>query len=123
MDTPEGKVKKKYRARLKALGAYDFKPVQMGYGQRTIDDLCCVQGFFVGIEAKAPGEKPTPLQERTLKEIHDAGGIAIWGDDADEIIADLLNEISARNALGLRAAMAVERTQEPAAPESQSSER
>lgn len=41
------------------------------------DILCCCNGFFVGIEVKAPKGKPSPLQIYNLKEIDKAGGFAI----------------------------------------------
>lgn len=91
MMTPEARIKKKVREHLKSIGAYRFSPVQMGMGQTTLDELCCVQGRFVGIEVKAEGKIPTPRQQLTMKEIHRAGGIAIWGDSY-EIIIERLNQ-------------------------------
>ena len=49
-------------------------PVPSGYGKATIDYFCCVTGIFLGIEAKAPGEKPTARQEAVLEDIRRAGG-------------------------------------------------
>ena len=85
MQTPEGMVKKKVRNYLVELGAYFFFPVQMGIGSPTVDILCCIDGFFVGIEVKALGKKPTPRQSLTLQQIKEAGGVAIWGDNFDSI--------------------------------------
>jgi hypothetical protein len=95
MKTPESYVRDPVRKYLKSIGAYRFAPVQMGLGAVTLDDLCCVGGRFVGIEYKAPGKIPTPRQQLTMKEIHRAGGIAIWGDSADMIKEKL------KEALGL----------------------
>lgn len=87
--TPEVRVKREIRACLNKLGAYSFMPVQTGYGQKTLDYLCCVPGlvtpamvgqrigFFVAVEAKRAGVYPTKFQELTTKTIVDAGGIAI----------------------------------------------
>lgn len=91
MLTPEGRIKKKLRTHLKTIGAYRFSPVQMGLGQTTLDELCCIRGRFVGIEVKAEGGVPTPRQQLTMKEIKRAGGIAIWGDSY-EMIVDRLEE-------------------------------
>lgn len=91
MLTPEGRTKKKLRTYLKAIGAYRFSPVQMGLGQTTVDELCCIRGRFVGIEVKAEGNVPTARQEMTMKEIQRAGGIAVWGDSF-EMIVDRLEE-------------------------------
>ena len=54
--TPEGKVKKKIVEQLKALG--------------------CYKGKFFGIECKAGKNMPTALQEKNLREIGEAYGIA-----------------------------------------------
>lgn len=41
------------------------------------DILVCCNGHFIGVEIKAPRGKPSPLQIRNLKKIHDAGGFAV----------------------------------------------
>lgn len=89
MLTPEGKLKKQVRAYLKAIGAYRFSPVQMGLGQTTLDELCCIRGRFVGIELKAPGKIPTPRQRLTMSDIKRAGGVAIWADSYEMFIEAL----------------------------------
>jgi hypothetical protein len=86
--TPEAKVKKKVRETLKALGAYYAMPVTGGYGvSGTPDFLICWRGQFFGVECKANGNKPTPLQERALQAIKDAGGASIVIDEnnADQL--------------------------------------
>jgi hypothetical protein len=35
----------------------------------------CYQGLFFGIECKAGKNKPTPLQDKNLKDIRKAGGM------------------------------------------------
>ena len=78
MTTPEKKVKGNVVAALKALGAYYFFPATGGYGRSGIPDVvACLDGQFIGIECKAGSGKTTPLQERELPAIEDAGGIAI----------------------------------------------
>ena len=89
MLTAEGRIKKKVRAQLRAMGGYVFSPVQMGMGASTLDDLCCIAGKFVGIEYKAPMKVPTPRQLMTMKQIRQAGGIAIWGDSVERVIEEL----------------------------------
>jgi hypothetical protein len=74
MGTPETLVKKRVKEYLKEWKCYIFMPVPTGYGKRTVDFLVCKGGRFIGIEAKAPGEKPTPLQLLTLSQIKQAGG-------------------------------------------------
>ena len=74
--TPEAKVKKKVVEQLKQLRAYYFYPVTGGYGRSGGPDIIgCYEGLFFGIECKAGNNKPTPLQEKNLKEIRAAGGL------------------------------------------------
>ena len=76
--TPEAKVKKVVVQQLKDIGAYYFYPVTGGYGRSGVPDIVgCYQGLFFGIECKAGKNKPTPLQEKNLKEISEAGGLAL----------------------------------------------
>jgi hypothetical protein len=49
-------------------------PVPSGYGRSTVDCIGCVGGQMFAIETKAPGKKPTPLQEGELRAIDRAGG-------------------------------------------------
>jgi hypothetical protein len=71
----EADVKRAVKAYLKNLGAYQFWPVQTGYGSATIDCLVCYRGRFYGIETKRPGVKePTPRQGCVMREITEAGG-------------------------------------------------
>lgn len=74
--TPEGKVKAAIKKVLDSYGTnvYSFMPIQFGYGVATIDYLLCVDGLFVGIEAKAKGKRPTTRQEGVLEDIRNAGG-------------------------------------------------
>lgn len=79
--TPEKLVAHPSDLWLKSLGAYVFKPVNMGYGTNTIDRLCCIRGLFVGIEYKREGVfSATPAQNLVIKQIHDAGGVAFMSN-------------------------------------------
>lgn len=80
MMTPEGAIKREINKLLDKYGCYRFMPVPTRFGKKTIDYLVCAGGYFLGIEAKAPGGKPTPLQEITLEQIHQAGGMIIVVD-------------------------------------------
>ena len=80
--TPEAKVKKKVVDQLKKLGAYYFYPMTHGYGKSGVPDIVgCYGSKFFGIECKAKGNKPTPLQQHNLAEITKAGGIALVIDE------------------------------------------
>lgn len=74
--TPEVKVKNKIKAILKEHGVYYAMPIGTGYGNAGVPDfLCCVDGIFLAIEAKANGGMPTALQEKNLRDIEAAGGV------------------------------------------------
>ena len=90
--TPEAKVKKVVVAQLKQLGAYYFYPVTGGYGQSGVPDVVGgYEGLFFGIECKAGKNKPTPLQDRNLKQIRDAGGIdLVVNEDNMNAVARLI---------------------------------
>lgn len=101
--TPEGRIKAKVKRRLKAEFPkhWPFMPVQTGYGAPALDFLICIAGRFVSIETKKPGGKPTPLQETTIQNIRDAGGLVfvVDGDESlEHAIACIKGEQSARRA-------------------------
>lgn len=97
MKTPEGKIKDKVKALLTEHGAYQFWPVQMGYGARTLDCLVCHYGRFLAIETKAPGKDLTALQKICQKKIEDAGGSVFKVSNDMELAAlsTALNQITA----------------------------
>lgn len=76
--TPESLVKAKIHRALTAVGAYAVNYIGGQYARAgTPDILACVNGRFVGIEAKAGTNKPTLLQITALREIDEAGGLAL----------------------------------------------
>lgn len=74
MKTPEGKIKDKVKALLAEHGAYQFWPVPMGFGKRTLDCLVCHRGYFLAIETKGAGKDLTKFQKLTRDEINAAQG-------------------------------------------------
>jgi len=77
--TPEAKVKAKVIKILRATpGLYYFFPVTGGFGRSGVPDIVvCYCGIFVGIECKAGGNKPTPLQDMEMTKIREAGGLTL----------------------------------------------
>ena len=76
--TPEAKVKTKIKAILKAHNVYYAMPIGTGYGNSGVPDfLCCVNGKFVAIEAKAGKGEATALQLKNLGDINRAGGYTL----------------------------------------------
>ena len=87
-------VKRQVVSRLRELGAYYFFPVATGYMSSGVPDIvACYKSKFVGIECKANGNKPTPLQLKNLKEIELCLGVALVIDEnnLDEITTTLLS--------------------------------
>lgn len=80
--TPESKVKAKIKKLLAEHDVYYAMPIGSVFGNSGVPDfLCCINGYFLAIEAKAKGNKPTALQEKHLKDIREAGGTAIVVDE------------------------------------------
>jgi pantoate kinase len=75
--TPESKVKAKIKAIFKEHNVYYAMPIGTGYGNSGVPDfLCCVNGNFLAIEAKAGKGTTTALQDKNLRDIKMAGGTA-----------------------------------------------
>jgi hypothetical protein len=93
--TPETRIKNAVKAFLKARGVWYCSPVTGGFGMQGLPDiLCCWNGFFVGIETKAPGQRSntTALQKAQLRMITDAEGVAVVIDDVAQMV-DLENHV------------------------------
>lgn len=100
MSTPEGKVKDKAKALLKAYGAYWHCPVQNGMGAPGLDFWVCLRGRFCGIETKDLGKDPTPRQRLTINHVRAAGGMIFVIDGGprrstkwEEIFVDSYNDL------------------------------
>jgi pantoate kinase len=82
--TPEAKVKEKIKKILKEHDVYFAMPMGTGYGNSGVPDfLCCVDGKFLAIEAKAGKGVPTALQEKNMRDIKAAGGITVVINEDD----------------------------------------
>lgn len=75
--TPEAKAKKKVKELLDKHGAYYVMTVTGGFGRSGAPDITgCSKGRYFGLEVKADTDV-TPLQEKNLQQIRQAGGFAI----------------------------------------------
>jgi len=89
--TPEGYEKEKVKKFLTRAAAYQFWPVQIGYGAATVDCLACIAGHFVGIEVKRADYKNKSYTNRqlvTLQRINQSGGVTFCGN-SEEITKEL----------------------------------
>lgn len=93
--TPERRVKAMVRKVLDKLGAYYTMPVTGGFGNSGAPDfLACLHGRFLGIECKAGKNTTTPLQEKNLRQITEAGGIALVVNDENvDVFENLLSSV------------------------------
>lgn len=93
--TPEKLVKEKVKAILTAHSAYFFMPATHGYGRSGVPDIvACVNGWFVAIECKANGGKPTALQIREIEAIRRNNGVAMVVDETNyEMLPDMLKKL------------------------------
>lgn len=84
--TPEGKVKKQVKAVLAEFGddIDGFWPVPSGYGESHLDYVGCAWGWFICIETKAPGGKPSPRQIERIRTAKLAGAYVAVIDGTDK---------------------------------------
>lgn len=86
--TPETKVKTDIKRWLVDRSIWYFMPVSNGMGKMGIPDfICCWNGKFLAIEAKAPGKRgnTTEMQKRQLDAIAKANGLALVVDDVKQL--------------------------------------
>jgi hypothetical protein len=84
--TPEGRIKDQVKIAIKKAfpDSYRFMPVQIGMGDPGLDFFYCINGLFVAIETKTPGNKLAARQEYTAELIGKAGGLVfVVRDDID----------------------------------------
>lgn len=83
---------------LESEGCWFVKFFANAYTKSGIPDLLvCCNGYFIGVEIKAPNGKPSPLQKRNIKKIYESGGIGVvlYPDQFDyfkELIRHLQND-------------------------------
>ena len=95
--TPESKVKAQVVKLLKAHEAYYFFPATHGMGRSGVPDVvCCVKGKFVAVECKAGKNTTTALQDREIKAIQTARGVAVVINETNlELLETILKELTA----------------------------
>ncbi len=90
----ESDIEKKVVLHAKKTGWLPFKLNLQG-NRGWPDRLFIYPGpFFVFIEFKAKGKKPTELQEHRMAQLRNMGIVALWYDDAQEAM-DTLDEAAA----------------------------
>lgn len=107
--TPEGKVKAKIKAWYKANLPNHWRVSPRGgpFGkQGCSDDVICYLGFFIAVEVKAEDGSLTPMQEKNLRDVQAAGGVAavVKGFDVERLerIKSIVERRHAAMQIGLR---------------------
>lgn len=98
--TPEKKIKDAVVKVLKEEGVYYFFPLTYGMGRSGVPDIiCCVDGYFLGIECKAEGGRVTALQLSEIDKIKKAGGEAVLavGSEATQITIQAINALRSKD--------------------------
>ena len=74
-DVLEHSVKAALGKYLKEIGAYQYWPVPMGYGAKTVDCFFCYRGLFFAVECKRSSvSEPTASQAEMLRQVAAADG-------------------------------------------------
>lgn len=74
----EKRFEMKVRRYLDEIGAWYLKTISNGYQKAGVPDLLiCHKGMFIGVELKATRGKVSELQKHQIKQIKEAGGIAL----------------------------------------------
>ena len=69
---------------LESLNCYVVKIISAN--KSGVPDICaCINGRWLSIEMKKPGEKPDPLQLFHLQMIQKAGGLATWATSVTQV--------------------------------------
>jgi hypothetical protein len=95
--TPEGKIKQSVK---KLLNEYKcifwFMPQSGIYGKNgAADFICCVDGWYVEIETKAPGEKQRLSQVARERDVVRSGGryVLVDGDESLEKLGMIIDDL------------------------------
>jgi hypothetical protein len=80
--TPEGKTKEAVKKLFKRFGIYYHMPVMNGMGAPTLDFIACAWGYFIAVETKAPGKKPTQRQTITMADMGASGAFVFVVSDS-----------------------------------------
>ena len=88
-------VKEEIKKILRRLGVWYFMPAMNGLGRAGIPDfVCCVDGMFLGIEAKAGRNRPTDHQTAELEAIQKSGGFSVVVNETSlHVLPDLIDSI------------------------------
>ena len=80
----EQQIQSKVIKYLESIGAYVIKVITANHS--GVPDIhACLNGKWISIEMKRPGESPEPLQLHHLQQIQKAGGLATWASSLPQV--------------------------------------
>jgi len=80
----ESQIQSKILTYLNSLDAWTVKLITTNKSGAP-DIVGCLQGHFIAIEVKRPGQKPRPLQLYQIEQIRRAGGVAFYADSVEKV--------------------------------------
>ena len=80
----EQQIQKQIIDYLQSINAYTIKVITANHAG-VPDIQACLQGRWISIEVKQPGQKPEPLQFHHLEQIQKAGGLATWATSVTQV--------------------------------------
>lgn len=88
--TPEQKLKRQLKRIIEENNGY-WSLVQGGQYSKPGDPdlIACIDGRFIGIEAKTPTGRQSDMQKLRQKQIEDAGGIYLLVRSEEELVRQL----------------------------------
>ena len=80
----EQQIQSKVIKYLESIGAYVVKVITANHS--GVPDIhACLNGKWISIEMKRPGESPAPLQLHHLQMVQKAGGLATWASSLTQV--------------------------------------
>lgn len=88
MSQPESRLQRRIRkALVKSVGGFWWKVWGGPFQPAGLPDLCgCVNGRFIALEVKRPGEEPSPVQRKRMRDLRSVGAIVAVVTSAEEAI-------------------------------------
>lgn len=86
MTTPEGMIKRQIKDYLDSIDAFWSMVAGGAYSKPGDPDMiACVDGMYVGIEAKTPTGRQSNIQKMRQREIERAGGVYILARSVEDV--------------------------------------
>lgn len=103
MTQPEARLQRRIQHYLKSQGIFCFKVHGSEFMVAGLPDIvACMDGYFLGIEVKMPGNSPSERQLYVHSLIADSGGVVIVATSVDEVRTFVESQRSRNDRLAYR---------------------